>query len=355
MSFDASEILQCSRCVMDTTDPDIRFDENLVCNHCHEFRAKEIIREREMRKLPWLYETIRKRGRKSKYDCLLGLSGGVDSSLCLHYLVENGLRPLCFSIDNGWNTPLADENIMRLVESLKVPFYRYTIDLDRFKELQQAFIKSCTANIEIPTDHILMAATYQMARENNIKYVISGGNLATEGIMPRKWGYQARDLTFIRAVFRKATGKRLKENSLLPTLSLIGYIRNRFLRKIKIVNLLDYYNYRREDAKRLLAEKYGWQDYGEKHCENSFTMWFQNYWLPTFFGIDKRKAHYSSLINSNQMTKREAVDKLSEILQYPPIIKLEGSFTPKLYTDYKNSEFWWNLFSKIYGLLKIRQ
>ena len=239
---------------MDCSDEDITFDKKGICNHCYEFAEKEKQRLIEKANFPKIVEEIKKIGRDKKYDCLLGLSGGVDSSLCLHYLIELGLRPLTFSVDNGWNTPESDENIMRLVEGLKVPFERVVVDLEEFRKLQKAFLWASVINAEIPTDHILMAITYKKAVENGIKYIISGGNIATEAIMPRSWGYEARDLTHIKAIYKKYTGKKLKKT---PTISLWKYLLYRFGKTIKTINLLDYYEYNRETAKQLLNEKYG--------------------------------------------------------------------------------------------------
>ena len=338
----------CSRCVMDTTDPDITFNEKGWCNHCTEFIEKEKQRQLDKTKLPWLLHRIRKSGKK--YDCLIGLSGGVDSSLTLHYLVENGLKPYAYSVDNGWNTPESDENIMRLVETLKVPFYRYVLDSDKFLELQASFLEASVANVEIPTDHMLMASSYETAVKNDIKYIVSGGNLATEGIMPKAWGYQARDLKHIKAVYKYFTRRELTG---LPVISLLNYLYYRFIKRIEVVNLLDYYEYNREEAKKLLNEKYGWKDYGEKHCESAFTVWFQNYYLPTKFNYDKRKPHYSSMINSGQMTREDAMRKLTAVLEYPAIMtrKHYMKYPKKTYKHYPNSEFYWNLLSKIYGYI----
>ena len=230
--------------------------------------------------------------------------------------MQEGLRPLCFSVDNGWNDPKADENIMRLVETLKVPFFRYTIDLNKFKKLQAAFIQAGLPNIEIPTDHILMATTYEVAAQNGIKYVLSGGNVATESIMPASWGYNARDLVHIKDVYRKMTGHKL---SGLPVCSLLKWNWYRWIKGIKIVYPLDYLEYNRNFAVSILAKNYGYQEYGEKHCESVFTQWFQNFYLFEKFGIEKRKAHLSSMINSRQMTKAEALEELGRDHYYQPI------------------------------------
>src|SRR3990167_7949703 len=204
----------CSKCVLDTSAP-ITFDFKGVCNYCHEWADGEKKRLLEKQNRPWVVHEILK--HKGKYPALLGLSGGVDSSYCLHLLVEQGIKPLCFSMDNGYNDPKADENIMRIVETLKVPFIRKVIDLKEFKELQEAFEKSNTLNIEIPTDFVIRAMTYQMAKEYGIKWIIGGGNHSTEGILPAEWGYSARDLTFVEAVF----GKKLKN---LPKMTLFQYL-----------------------------------------------------------------------------------------------------------------------------------
>lgn len=345
--------IQCSRCILDNIEvPDLDLSDG-VCQYCRQFDRMEKERFAEKSNLPWVYDRLRKEGECKDYDVLLGLSGGVDSSMCLHYLVENGIRPLCFSVDNGYNDPKADENIMRLVEGMKVPFIRYTLNLNRFQELQSAFIQSGTKNIEIPTDHVLYAATYEMAKKYRIKNIISGGNIATEGVMPESYGYSARDLRFVKSVYKRFTKQELKG---LPTLSLMGYLKARFIDGIKITNLLDYYDYNRDQSIKLLEGKYGWKNYGDKHCENKFTVWFQNYYLPKKFGLDKRKPHYSSLINSKQMTRSQALERMLEPLEYPvfgmedKIMKYpiaEGD-----YRAYPNAEFWWKNLSKIYESIK---
>lgn len=344
---------QCKKCVLDSTEvPDITFDQEGICSYCRQWErtAREIKASKS--DLPWIYDSIRKEGSGKEYDVLLGLSGGVDSSTCLHYLVQNGIRPLCFSVDNGWNDPKADENIMRLVEGLKVPFFRYVLDLDKFKELQAAFLQAGVKNIEIPTDHVLMAATYEMAEKYGIKTIIGGGNHATEGILPESYGYQARDLKHIKAIYRKFIGKKLTG---LPMISLPGYLYHRFIRGTRIVNLLDFYDYDRESSINLLSERYGYKPYGEKHCENTWTWWFQTFYLPTKWKLRKEKAHYSTLINSGQMTRSEALELLALAPVYPELgieKRVLTQYPRKEYYEYPNSEKWWKLLSTIYSYAK---
>lgn len=342
---------QCSRCVLDSREVPDLFLKDDVCQYCLTWQEKEKERLIEKTNLPWRLDEIRRAGKGKKYDVVLGLSGGVDSSMCLHYLKENDIRVLTFSVDNGYNTPESDENIMKLVEGLKVPFERYTLNLDKFKDLQMAFLKSGVKNCEIPTDHVLMAVSYEMALKHDVSFIVSGGNHATEGIMPDSYGYSARDLWHIKSIYRKFSSGKIG----VPTMSLLKYIYCRFIKGIKIVNLLDYYEYNRDAAIKLLEKKYGYKSYGEKHCENIFTMWFQNFYLLKKHGLDKRRPHYSSLVNSGQMTRSEACQRLLERVEYPdsPLSSLVDKITPHQHTDYPSSKWLWDLLGKIYALLKI--
>ena len=334
---------QCRLCVMDRSAEEIVFDDNGVCNFCH-IAQKELDLTKDL-KLPNI--------KGKKYDCLIGLSGGVDSSYTLHMAVELGLRPLCYSVDNGWNTPESDENIMRLVEGMKVPFYRYTIDIPKFRKLQSAFIKAGLINIEIPTDHILLATTYEMAAKYGIKWILSGGNVATESIMPASWSYSARDLVHIKDVYRKMQGEKLTG---LPVCSLLKWNYYRWIKGIKIVYLLDILGYNRIRAIKTLEEKYGYKDYGEKHCESTFTWWFQNYYLFEKFAIDKRKAHLSSLINSGQITRSQALVELTKNPIYPKLGLEEKimKYEKRLHADFKTDENLFKLISKIVKTLQWR-
>ena len=332
---------------MDRSAEEITFDENGVCNFCHQAQKslKEI--KGEKHKLPEIIEQIKKDGKK--YDVLIGLSGGADSSYALLRAVGMGLKPLCFSVDNGWNDPRADENIMKLVEGLKVPFYRYVLDIKKFNQLQAAFISSGLINAEIPTDHVLMAVSLELASLYGIKYIISGGNVATESTMPPSWGYNARDLVHIKDVYKKASGKKLTG---LPVCGLLKWNYYKWIKGIKTVYLLDYIEYDRDKAIKTLEEEFGYQNYGAKHEESVFTSWFQNFYLYEKFAIDKRKPHLSSMINSGQMTRDEALFFLTANPVYPElgIEKRVMEYPKKSHYDFKTDEGLFNAISKFIKL-----
>lgn len=345
------ERVMCEKCIMDKSAPEITFNEEGICNFC--IQAEQSLKdvEKEKHKLSYFVEEIKK--SKGKYNCLIGLSGGLDSSYLLHKAVEMGLKPLCFSVDNGWQNPLADENIMKLVEGMQVPYYRYPIDLKEFRDLQSAFIQAGQKNIEIPTDHILFATTYEMAEKYGIKWILSGGNVATESIMPASWGYNARDLVHLKDVYKKMKGKKIKHS---PTLSLLKWNWLKWAKNIRILYLLDYTGYDRGEALKILGEKYDYKPYHEKHCESMFTWWFQNWYLFEKFGIDKRKAHLSSLIASGQMTRSEALEELAHCPVYPDIGFTDRQmhqilkYPKRPYTDFKTDEKLFNFISKVIKL-----
>jgi hypothetical protein len=327
---------------MDDSDPAIVFDSEGICNHCRQFEVDEKKRQAEVGDLPLILDKLDK-------GCLLGLSGGVDSSMCLHYLVENGIKPLCFSLDNKWDTKESAANVLNLVTKLNVPYEKVQIDMDKYRELQQAFLDGGIKNIEAITDHILFAVTYEMAAKNGIKYIVTGGNLATENTMPAAWGEDPRDLYWIRSVYKEMTRKTLEG---LPTISLLKEQYYRLIKRIKFIRLLDYYDYDRNKAIKLLQEKYDYKSYGDKHCENVFTKWYQNHYLPVKYGIDKRKAHLSSLIHSGQMTRDEALEELEQPLEYPEL-DIKINTLKKSYHDYPNSEFIRKIVILIYRYAKM--
>jgi N-acetyl sugar amidotransferase len=335
---------------MDGSADELVLDEDGVCNFCHQAQKALAEIKRDKHQLSGIIERIKKAGDGKKYDILIGLSGGVDSSYALIKAVEFGLRPLCFSIDNGWNNPMADENIMRIVEGLKVPFYRYVIDTDKFKKLQSAFIHAGLMNIEIPTDHVIMAATYEMASKYGIKYIVSGGNVTTESIMPKSWGYEPRDLVHIKDVYRKMARESL---SGLPTCSLLKFNWYKWVKGIRTIYLLDFLGYNRKEAIETLSNRFGWKDYGGKHEESVFTKWFQNFYLYMKFGIDKRKAHLSSEINSGQITRSEAKEILAERPIYPHfgMEHTVMAYPKRSHNAFKKDEWLFNLIGSVIRLI----
>jgi len=342
----------CKKCIMDDSAKELVLDKRGICNFCEQAQ-KELKAIKELpAQLPELIKKIKKDGKGKEYDVLIGLSGGVDSSFTLHNLVKLGLRPLCFNIDNGWNLGKeSDENVLKLVETLKVPFYRYNIDLNKFLELQGAFLKAGLINAEIPTDHIILAASYELASKYKIKWIISGGNIATESIMPESWSYNARDLKHIKDVYKRQTGLKLQG---LPMCSLFKWNWYKWIKRIKTAYLLDYLNYNRQKAIEILQKEYNYIPYGDKHTESRFTKWFQNFYLFKKFGIDKRKAFYSSLINSGQMTRHEAREKLMNELQYPllGIEEIVMEYPKGRHEDYANDQKAFNRISKLVKLLR---
>lgn len=306
----------CTRCVMDTTAEEIGFDADGVCSFCHYFDAYvrpvlDRARSGEGRKvLDRLVAEIRKAGQGKPYDCILGISGGTDSSYLTHFASELGLRPLVVHVDTGWNSPESEANVRSLVNAIGFELEIVRVDWDEMRDLQLAFYKASVKNCEIPQDHAFLAALYKKAAEIGVHYILTGANYATESILPKSWGFNAGDLRHLLAIHKRFGTRPLRK---FPTLSFWErYLYYPFIRKIREVRPLNYVAYNREQAKRLLIEKYGWKDYGLKHYESVLTRFYQGYYLPTKFGIDKRKAHLSSLILSGQITREQALEELKK-------------------------------------------
>jgi N-acetyl sugar amidotransferase len=302
----------CSRCVMDTSVPDIEFDSAGVCNFCRSAAARlqaENFSE-DHGKRDALIARIKSDGRGKAYDCIIGVSGGVDSSY-VAYLVKKtfGLRPLAVHFDNGWNSELAVENIDRLLRKLDIELYTHVVDWEEFRDLQLAFLKASVANSEIPTDHAIVALLYRVAARHHVRYIIHGGNLATESIMPDRWMHDAKDLRFLRAIHRRFGTRPLKT---FPTMSMARLAYYVLIRRIRYIPILNYVQYNKGEAARLLEQELGWRKYAGKHFESIYTRFFQGYLLPQKFGMDKRRPHLSSLIVSGQMTREEALEELEK-------------------------------------------
>jgi N-acetyl sugar amidotransferase len=299
---------------MDTSVADITFDADGACNYC---RAAKLRLERELfvgdahrQRLDELIADIKRQGRGKPYDCVIGVSGGVDSSYTA-YIVKRrfNLRPLAVHFDNGWNSELAVENIERLLKVLDIDLYTHVVDWEEFKDLQLAFLKASVANSEIPTDHGITALLYGEAAKHGIRYIISGGNLATETVMPDAWMHDPKDLRFIKSIHRRHGTRPLRT---FPTMSYPRLAQYILLRRIRYLGILNYVEYNKENAMRVLETELGWRRYRDKHFESIYTRFFQSYLLPTKFGIDKRRGHLSSLIVSGQVTRHEALRELEK-------------------------------------------
>ena len=304
----------CSRCVLDTTVSDIVFDKNGVCNYCHSYDKviKEVpVGDEAKRFLDAEVSIIKNDGKNREYDCIIGLSGGVDSTYLAHLVVELGLRPLVVHIDTGWNSEIAVKNIENVVKKLNLDLYTHVIDWEEMKDLQLSFFKASVPDCDIPQDHVFPALLHKIAQQNKIKHIISGHNLVTEYILPRNWSYDSNDLVHILDIQKKFGKIKLDK---YPQYSLINKWIYRYIYKIKSHRFLYYIPYNKDKIKKFITEELDWKDYGGKHFESKFTKFFQAYYLPTKFGFDKRKAHLSNLILSNQITRDEALEELSKVL-----------------------------------------
>jgi N-acetyl sugar amidotransferase len=308
----------CTRCIMDTTDPDIRFDEAGVCSNCHRFeelhRRKFIPAAERPARLEALLSAVRADGRGKDYDCVIGVSGGVDSTYVAYLTHQWKLRPLAIHFDNGWNSELAVSNIEKTLKTLSIDLSTFVVDWREFRDIQLSFLKASTPDGEVPTDHSIMALLYRAAAKYGLRHILLGTNLASESVMPIKWGYGYADFKYISSVHRMFGSAPI---STYPYFTLPGLFRYLVLRRIQVVSILDYVEYRKDAALDVLQKQLGWTYYGGKHYESIYTRFYQAYILPRKFGIDKRRAHYSSLIHSKQMSRAEAVQLMHEPV-YPP-------------------------------------
>lgn len=361
----------CNRCIMDTTDPDIVFDEHGYCNHCTD--ALELGKkvwfpnEEGERRLREYVKKIKKEGKNKKYDCIIGLSGGVDSSYLAYMAVKNGLRPLVVHIDCGWNSELAVKNVENIINKLNLDLHTHVVDWEAMKVLQLAFLKASVANQDIPQDHAIFAALYSFAVKNRIHYVLSGSNFATESILPQSWGYNASDYRHIKDINRKFGKCKLSH---YPHLTFFQrYIYFQFIHRMKIVKFLNLIPYNKEEAINFLSKEFGWRYYGGKHHESRFTKFFQVYYLPTKFAYDKKRAHLSSLIVSGIITREEALKEMTSMPSDPNELQADKEYVAKkldisvdeldniiklpnkTYRDYKSNEVWFRRGFKIRAYL----
>lgn len=305
----------CSNCVMDTTDSKIVFDENGVCDHCRNFN--ENIKpnwhpdEIGAKQLNSLLEKIKKDGKNKKYDCLIGLSGGVDSSYVAYCAAKKwGLRPLIFAVDTCWNLPVADDNIKKIVEKLNLDVHYEKIDHDEMMDLQLAFFKSQVSYQDMPQDHMIFASLYNFAAKNGFKYILTGGNNSTEGVRePNEWVHE-NDLTLIKDIHKKYGKLKIDNKKFCGMFKYRLYYR--YLKGVRAVKILDYIPYIKNDVIAELQKELDWTPYANKHYESIFTRFYEGYWMPKKFGYDKRKAYCSSLILSGQLSREEALEIIAQ-------------------------------------------
>ena len=311
-----TSIIKCKRCVMDTTVPDIWFDGNGECKYCHIHDEMEHLHPLSVdgSKLASIINRIKADGKGHKYDCVCGLSGGRDSSYTLLKAIDFGLRPLVVSIDNGWGTQIAEENIENACKHLKVDLIRVKFDWEEYKDIQRAFFLAAVPDVDSPSDLAIYAQLFQTAKDNGINYILNGHSFRTEGSSPIGWSYF--DPLYIKDVQKKYGTKKYKDLKTIPTMTPWQLISRTFLKSIRDIRILEYLDYRKQEVDAILKERIGWKDYGGHHHENKFTHFVQSYYLPVKFGIDKRKTELSAQIRSGHITKEEAEAILSQPYHY---------------------------------------
>ena len=301
---------------MDTSDSAITFNAEGQCNLCTQALSwgekNWLPNEHGAALLEAKLAEIRKAGQGKEFDCLIGLSGGTDSSYLAYKAKEWGLRPLIFHVDGGWDTPESIHNVQAVSRYLNAQLQTYTVNWEEMRDLQLAFLKAGVPNQDIPQDHLFFAVLYNYARTNNIRYWFSGSNFASECILPGSWGYNAMDIRHLQDIHNKFGQVPLTSYATLSFLRYCQYYLGLGVSSVEMVAPLNWLPYQVEAARAELAQHCGWKDYGGKHCESYFTRYFQCAYLPERFGFDKRKAHLSSLIISGQITREQALAKLAE-------------------------------------------
>lgn len=367
----------CTNCVMDTTDSKITFDEKGICDHCQTY-YKDILPHWNTDDKGWqaiskIAENIKQEGKGKDFDCIIGMSGGIDSSYLVYLAKEKlGLRPLVFHVDAGWNSQEAVHNIEKIVDKLGLELYTEVIDWEEMKDLQLSFFKSGVSHIDAPQDHAFFATMYKFAEQYNVKYILTGGNYATECIRnPLEWMYYQSDSTQIRDIHSKFGRKPLKNFPLTNILWHKVYLP--YVKKIKVIRPLDFMPYHKEEATQFLVDNFGYQRYSQKHFESRFTKFYESYWLPKKFGYDTRKVQYSSLIVTGQMNRDEALRKLQNPAYDEATIKQDFEYIAtklgisteelqsymeapnKTYQDYKNQMWIYDIGAKVMRMLGLEK
>ncbi len=359
----------CANCVMDTSDSQISFDENGVCDHCRGFKEHvepkwhpDATGEQMFAKV---VDKIKQDGKGRDFDCILGMSGGLDSSFLLHKAVKDfGLRPLVFHVDGGWNTDIAVSNIQSLVDGLGLDLYTEVINWNEMRDFQLAFFKAGVPHLDIPQDHAFIATLYNFADKHKIKYILNGGNISTECVRnPLEWLYYGTDMKQLADIRKKFGTVPMRTYPFSSVLRHKFYLR--YIRGVEVVKPLDWMDYTKQMARQTLADLYGWKPYPQKHFESRFTRFYEGYWLPERFGYDTRRVQFSSLILTGQMRREEALGELSKPAYDPETIEHEFDYIArklgitseelrhyftmpkKSYADYKNQRWMFNLGAKV--------
>lgn len=319
----------CTRCLMDTSDPEIQFDKHGICNHCHDYDrliTQRVVKGQEgLRYLEKLVEKIKRDGRGKPYDCVMGVSGGVDSTYVAYVAKRKfGLRPLAIHMDNGWDSELAVRNIEETLKRLEIDLYTNVLNWEEFRDLQLAFLRASTPDLEIPSDHAIWAVIGDMAEKLKVRYILSGFNVRTETHLPRAWSQGHFDWMYIKSIHKQYGKGKLKG---FPHQGLITYYRRLFsLRRVDILNYLDY---NKQEAMQLLENELGWKYYGGKHHESIYTRFYQGSMLPEKFGYDKRRSHLSSQICSGEITREDAIAELQKPTYAPSMQEEDREYVTK--------------------------
>lgn len=324
----------CKNCIMDSTDPTIIFDDNGVCDYCHNYNDNILPNwnnsESDEKKIIPILDKIKKEGKGKDHDCIIGISGGLDSSYLVHLAVTKwGMRPLLYHVDAGWNSDVSTHNIRSLVDKLGLDLYTDVINWEEMKDLQRAFFKSQVPDIDTPQDLVFFSSLYNYCAKNKIKYILTGGNFSTECVRePLAWGaYYQTDMKYVNDIHKKFGERKLVT---FPRCDIFKYkIQYRLLNGVRVVKPLDHTRFIKKEVEDLLEREYGWQRYKHKHHESRFTRWFEAFWLREKFGFDKRKNHLSSLVLTGQMSREDALKRVSEPELPADELKSETEFVAK--------------------------
>ena len=328
---ETGHIQQCTRCILSSGDAeDIRFDQNGVCNYCASYDTlhKNVVPVgNKAQRLEALIEQIKTAGKGKEYDCIIGVSGGVDSTYVAWLSKQKGLRPLAVHLDYGWNSELAVANINATLTKLGIDLYTHVVDWEEIKDLQLAFLKASVVDIELLNDFAIFALLYNEAFKRGIKYVLHGMNVETEGgRLPKGWTHEKFDQLNILSIHKQFGSKKLKT---YPRLSFFKRFYLNTVYKLKWEGILNYIDYNKDEVKERIIKELGWRDYGGKHFESIFTRFYQAYILPRKFKIDKRKFHYSVLICSGQLTRQAALDLMQQPIYDPKLFEQDYAFVLK--------------------------